>query len=72
MDLCAIPAGKPPDGVTPNFVNPPSLAPAMIAVTATLSTISVLITAGRLYVNKRRLHASDCKSGCFRTVQFTL
>lgn len=60
MDLCAIPGGHPPDGVLPNFENPPSLAPAMIAVMTLMSTFSILIVAGRLYVNRTRLHASDC------------
>jgi hypothetical protein len=60
MDLCAISGGQPPDGVLPNFENPPSLAPAMIAVISLMSTFSILVVAGRLYVNGARLHASDC------------
>ncbi|KAH8892600.1 hypothetical protein GQ53DRAFT_822805 [Thozetella sp. PMI_491] len=59
MDLCAIPAGIPPDGVIPDFENPPSLAPAMIATITILSAASVSITFGRLYANRRRLHISD-------------
>lgn len=61
MDLCAIPGGQPPDGVLPNFENPPSLAPAMIAVISLMSTFSILVVAGRLlHVKQARLCASDC------------
>lgn len=61
MDLCAMPGGQPPKGVVPNFENPHSLAPAMIAVISFMTTLSVLVVAGRLSVNRANLHASDCK-----------
>ncbi|KAF7171688.1 hypothetical protein CNMCM5623_004002 [Aspergillus felis] len=58
-DFCAIPAAQPPPGQTPNFVNPPSLAGATIAVTTVTLTWAVLFTVARLYTNFRKLHWAD-------------
>ncbi|KAI0542088.1 hypothetical protein GGR58DRAFT_497444 [Xylaria digitata] len=59
VDLCAIPLAVNPDGLPPNFENPPSLQPTLIGISAVLLTFSVVITAGRLYVNKRALKLAD-------------
>ncbi|KAL8789661.1 MAG: hypothetical protein Q9195_006714 [Heterodermia aff. obscurata] len=37
-DLSTIPAGIPPPGVIPNFVNPPSLAPTVLGINITFMT----------------------------------
>jgi hypothetical protein len=61
FDLCAIPAGVSPDG-TYNFVNPPTLGPAVVAVGVVLGVISTTFTIGRLFVNRNKLRSADCKS----------
>ncbi|KAM3064744.1 hypothetical protein ACMFMG_005735 [Clarireedia jacksonii] len=48
-DLNLIPAGQPPPGVIPNFVNPPSLLPAQAGVWGTLIFITVICVACRCY-----------------------
>ncbi|KAF4215124.1 hypothetical protein CNMCM8980_010661 [Aspergillus fumigatiaffinis] len=58
-DLCAIPAAQPPPGQTSNFVNPPNLAAATIAVTAVTLAWATLFTAARLYTNFRKLTWAD-------------
>ncbi|KAI1657786.1 hypothetical protein F4813DRAFT_73879 [Daldinia decipiens] len=58
IDLCQVPAGTPPDGV-PNFLNPPSLGPALIGVTATMMAWTVIFLAGRLWVNRHRFQQAD-------------
>jgi hypothetical protein len=59
IDLCAIPAGQPPDGI-PNFKDPPTLEPIYVSVTAVLVTLSVAMVLGRLYMNRLKLHIADC------------
>lgn len=59
IDLCAIPAGKPPNGVF-NFENPPTLEAVYISVPAILITLSVVMVLGRLYINRNKLHYADC------------
>lgn len=60
LDLCTIPAGVPPNGVY-NFVDPPTMAPAVIAVGIVLCVISTVFGAVRLYTNKNRMHSADCE-----------
>lgn len=62
IDLCKIPAGKSPDGKY-NFIDPPSLGPAVIAVGTTLLVLSTAFTTGRLFMNRNKLHSADCKTG---------
>ncbi|KAI0868548.1 hypothetical protein GGS24DRAFT_207496 [Hypoxylon argillaceum] len=57
-DLCQIPAGVSPNGVY-NFNNPPSLGPAVVAVSVTLGVISTAFGVGRLYINRDKLHSAD-------------
>ncbi|GAW15331.1 hypothetical protein ANO14919_047400 [Xylariales sp. No.14919] len=59
VDLCAIPLAVNPDGLPPNFENPPSLQPTLIGICVVLLTFSVVITAGRLYANKSALKLAD-------------
>lgn len=60
-DLCQLPAAMPPPGVVPNFVDPESLAPALIAVSAVMLTWSTIFIAARLWMNWRDLKLADCK-----------
>ncbi|KAI0473338.1 hypothetical protein GGR56DRAFT_698381 [Xylariaceae sp. FL0804] len=59
VDPCSIPAGVSPDGSPPNFVDPPSLQPAIIAISAVLLPIAITICAGRLFVNRKSLRLAD-------------
>ncbi|KAL8649966.1 MAG: hypothetical protein Q9210_004095 [Variospora velana] len=43
------PALQPPPGVTPNFVNPASRAPGVIAATAVISAVMLLFVLARVY-----------------------
>ena len=61
IDLCQIPAGPPPEGVTSNFVNPHSLGPALMAVMGITVGWGIIFTGARLYINIRKLGWSDCK-----------
>lgn len=61
VNLCALPTGPPRPGMVSNFVDPPSLAPVIVCVCATLMTTAVLTMAGRLFINRRNLTWSDCK-----------
>lgn len=61
VDLCQFPALSPPDGVISNFTDPsPTLEPTLIGITAVMTTMGVLVVAGRVYANWQRLHISDC------------
>ncbi|KAF2966392.1 hypothetical protein GQX73_g7171 [Xylaria multiplex] len=59
VDLCALPLSANPDGSPPNFDDPPSLQPILIALTAILLTLATVITAGRLYMNRNALKLAD-------------
>ncbi|KAH7114328.1 hypothetical protein B0J11DRAFT_584759 [Dendryphion nanum] len=59
VDLCLIPAGVAPDGRPPNFVDPPSLQPAVISITAVMLALAFVVLAGRLFVNRKSLKISD-------------
>ncbi|KAK4236589.1 hypothetical protein C8A03DRAFT_16781 [Achaetomium macrosporum] len=58
-DLCAIPAGAPPEGQVPNLVNPDNLHASLIAVPAVMTAWSLIFTTARLYTNKRKLGWAD-------------
>ncbi|KAL6892880.1 hypothetical protein HDV57DRAFT_483248 [Trichoderma longibrachiatum] len=51
VDLCLVPAVKPPPGVVRNFTNPASLATAIIAVSAVMLTISTFFLVARAVTN---------------------
>ena len=62
-DLSTIPAGIPPPGVIPNFVNPPSLVPAVFGINITFMVITAIFVSARLTVNltsKRKTGIDDC------------
>ncbi|CAJ2500629.1 Uu.00g034820.m01.CDS01 [Anthostomella pinea] len=48
--LSMIPAGTPPPGVIPNFIDPPTSAPVLIAVGTVLMAIMLLFAGIRFYV----------------------
>lgn len=60
-DLCTIPAGQAPAGETYNFVDPPSLSAAVIAIGVIMSVWSTVFTCGRLYANRKQLALADCE-----------
>ena len=62
--LSKIPAGTPPPGVQPNFVNPPSSAPVLIAVGTVFMGIMFLFAGMRFYVKvivRRKVAPDDCE-----------
>ncbi|ORY06676.1 hypothetical protein BCR34DRAFT_571221 [Clohesyomyces aquaticus] len=59
VDLCLVPAAPAPDGRPPNFVDPPSLQPAVVAITTVMLTIAFIVLAGRLFVNRKSLKLPD-------------
>jgi hypothetical protein len=64
--LAQTPAGIPPPGVIPNFVNPPSDGPVLIIVGTILMAIMLFLAGIRLYFKalvRRKLSADDC--ACF-------
>ncbi|TVY48328.1 hypothetical protein LOCC1_G001473 [Lachnellula occidentalis] len=72
VDLCTVPAAIPPDG-KPNFTNPTTLAPVTIAIGVILATFSVILTFGRMYMNRRRLCDADyfALAACIINIAFT-
>ena len=58
------PAAKAPDGVTPDFINPPSLETPLIVVVVLFVAISSFFVAMRLYTRhfvSGKLWWDDCK-----------
>lgn len=53
-DLCQLPSGYPPEGQTPNFVNPPSQRDLTIGLSVSLTAPATVFTLGRLYGNARK------------------
>ena len=63
-DLSKIPAMKPSSGVTPNFINPPSIGNAIIVVNVVFLTLMLGFVILRIYtkgVFTRSLGWDDCK-----------
>lgn len=68
------PAGEPPLGITPNFVDPPSQAPAIIALEAVFLPLMLLAVLVRIFVRARVTRGwgwDDCEKSCL-IVQTTL
>ncbi|KAI0490489.1 hypothetical protein F4859DRAFT_508291 [Xylaria cf. heliscus] len=59
MDLCQIPAAPPPEGYSSNFVDPVSMAPALIGVIAVTTLWAIVFTTARIYTNSRKLGWGD-------------
>lgn len=62
IDLCLFAAATPPKGITSNFINPPTYAPVVIAVSSVMMGLATLFTVGRLIANWKNLTWSDRKS----------
>lgn len=62
IDLCQFPSGAPPDGEQSNFVDPPTLAAATWGIAISMTVWALLFSMARIYVNFRKLGASDCTS----------
>jgi len=63
VDPSQIPLAVNPNGDPPNFINPPSLAPAMLEVGVTLIIISRILVILRLVTNLKntgKLGLNDC------------
>lgn len=64
MDSSEIPAGKPPSGVVPNFVNPPTNAVIIRATAITGAVLVVCFVTVRVLTNMqspRKLGWDDCE-----------
>lgn len=59
LDLCAFPAGTAPEGVKPNFTNPPTYAPAVLGVSVVVLFFATLFTGCRLTANWKKLTWTD-------------
>lgn len=56
MDLSQIPTGQPPEGVTPNFVDPPSLATLYRVIIWIFMPLMSVLVAVRLGTRLRQMH----------------
>lgn len=61
-ELCGIAAGTPPEGQVSNLVDPPTLASLIWGLTISMTVLSLFFTVTRIYVNFRKLRASDSES----------
>lgn len=74
-DLSQVPGLAPPPGVIPNFVNPHTRGPLLIALTAVAVGIMYVFVITRLYCKfyvQRKLSWDDCESNeqsCFDSSQ---
>ena len=62
--LLSGPAGKPPPGVLPNFVNPPTLNTASVSAMTVELVLTTLFVSMRMYTKAflmRSLWYEDCK-----------
>ena len=58
-----IPAGQPPPGIGPNFIDPQTLTPTIVAISVIMMTWAILFVIVRLYANahaQRGLRIDDC------------
>ena len=63
IPLSQIPAGAPPKGVTPNFVDPPTLERLVIGVAAVMTPLTLGFVMTRLYLAfqpKHKLLLDEC------------
>ena len=61
FDLCSIPAGPVPVGITPNFIDPPTFQVGTLVIGSVLTAISTILVAGRLCNTWDHMRASDCQ-----------
>lgn len=64
IDLSKTPGAPNPSGGEPDFVDPPSLAPAVTGVGATMIILGAIFVTARIYSNlyaARKIGWDDCK-----------
>lgn len=61
IDLCAYPAGQPPQGMVSNFEDRGTLVPSVIGVCTVMMALAILATSGRVFANRKQLTWSDCE-----------
>lgn len=59
LDLCKYAAATPPNGLTSNFIDPPTYSPVVVAITAIMLAFAIIFTTGRLFANWKELLWSD-------------
>ena len=62
--LEGIPALSPPPGVISNFINPPTVAPSLIAINGVFLPLTIIAVTIRIYVKGRIIRAlgwDDCE-----------
>lgn len=63
VDLAHLPAGRPPPGTSPNFINPVTLKAPVVAINVVFLALSTIFVSLRLYTRKfltRALGPGDC------------
>lgn len=63
VPLSEIPSLQPPPGVTPNFIDPPTIAPALIVVNGVFLALMLVAVSIRIYckgILLRSLGWDDC------------
>lgn len=68
MDLSQIPAGQPPEGVTPNFVDPPSLATLYRVIIWVFMPLMSAFVAVRLGTRLRQMHKLVADDSTYTTM----
>ncbi|KAL2047262.1 hypothetical protein N7G274_001281 [Stereocaulon virgatum] len=63
VPLSQIPSAAPPPGLKPNFVNPVTLAGAMVAVSATTLALAIVLVSLRLYSTLRITRSASYDDG---------
>ena len=63
LDLSQLPAGRPPYGTSPNFVNPVTLKTPVVTINVVFLALATLFVSLRIYTRKflnRILGQDDC------------
>ena len=63
-----IPAGQPPPGIGPNFIDPQTLTPTIVAISIIMMRWAISFVILRLYANahaQRDLRIDDCNTRFF-------
>lgn len=63
LDLSQIPAAQPPDGVSSNFVDPPSLGLVYLAVIYLFIPLMFIFVVVRLYVRMKMIYKLGADDG---------
>ena len=63
LDLAQLPAGRPPQGTSSNFINPVTLKTPVVAINVVFLSLATLFVILRLYTRRflnRALGPEDC------------